>query len=76
MSDRIRNFSVCFNIKAVVSNDSSDQQQGIDGRFRIARWVAQELNILEGSGELDITPGGYGEVTVSDMGYPEVEECF
>jgi hypothetical protein len=71
-----RNYSVCFNIKATVGNDSSYDQQGVDARRMIAKWVVDELNILEGSGELDITPGGFCEVVVQDMEYPNVEEMF
>lgn len=73
MNDRQINLSVCFNIKAKVGNDSSDRQQGVDARFAVAKWIAQELLILEGTGELDIT-NGYGEVVVWDMEYPNVEE--
>ena len=57
--------NICINIKARVTNDSTDPQKEIDAKVRVIQWVNESLNIPAGC-ELDISHG-YGEVEVFDF---------
>lgn len=57
--------NICINIKARVTNDSTDRQKEIDAKVSVIQWVKGSLNIPPGC-ELDISHGS-GEVEVFDL---------
>ncbi len=65
MSEQVVKLNVCVNIKARVTNDSTDRQKEIDAKVRVIQWVNESLNIPAGC-ELDIS-NGHGEVEVFDL---------
>ena len=65
MSTKEIGLNICINIKARVTNDSTDLQKEIDARVRVIQWVNESLNIPAGC-ELDISHGS-GEVEVFDL---------